>query len=81
MRRVVVYGADWCGPTKVLRRKLGEVDIDYLYLNIESEPSKARDAGVAAVPTVLVYEGSDKIKTYVGLVEDLPTKLKELLSE
>ena len=40
--RVKVYGADWCGVTRMTRQHLDEVGVPYLYINVDNDPAASQ---------------------------------------
>lgn len=61
--RIVMYGADWCGPCHALRRTLDASGIEYDYIDTSKDESEAwRDLGVTVFPTMFLVE-NDVIQT------------------
>lgn len=62
---VTVYGAEWCGPCKRLKRGLQEQDIPYDYIDIDQNPSaheRAKQAtGTSAIPVTNVQRAGNDV--------------------
>lgn len=61
MRKVKVYGADWCEDTREARRLLDNLGVDYTYVNIEQDAEAARwvkeqNDGRERKPTIKIGE-------------------------
>lgn len=69
-RVLVDFYADWCGPCKMMEPVLEElakdVDSHILKINVEDYPVIVKTYDVRAVPTLIVFEDGDPIKTLIG---------------
>lgn len=69
---LVDFWAEWCGPCKVISpivEEIGEEKSDQLKvlkLNVDENPSTARDYGVRSIPTLLLFRDGDVQKRIVG---------------
>jgi thioredoxin 1 len=78
---IVVYGASWCGPCKLVKETLSKSGLSYKLIDIEQHPNKAAEAGVRGVPTTIIYNDDNKeVKRIVGSSADLLSKLQEIIS-
>lgn len=77
--QIIVYGADWCGPSKIVKGVLSRAKIDYEFINIDSEPNKAADVNVRGTPTTILSDCGNEIKRFVGSAPELANKIQEFL--
>jgi thioredoxin 1 len=69
---VVDFWADWCGPCKMVAPVLDEIagenkeKITVAKLDIDANPSTARDYQVMSIPTMIVFQGGKAVKQIVG---------------
>ncbi len=69
---LVDFWATWCGPCKMVAPVLEEIAEEHgdkltiAKLDIDQNPSVARDYQVMSVPTLLVFSGGEPVKQIVG---------------
>jgi thioredoxin 1 len=69
---VVDFWATWCGPCKMVAPVLDEIagenpdKITVAKLDIDQNPSIARDYQVMSIPTMIVFQGGKPVKQIVG---------------
>jgi len=69
---VVDFWAEWCGPCKMVAPILDEIateqagKVKVTKLNVDENPAIAQRYGVMSIPTMLVFEGGEVIKSIVG---------------
>lgn len=69
---LVDFWAEWCGPCKMVAPVLEEIadqhadKITIAKLNIDENPSTARDYQVMSIPTLILFKGGSPIKQIVG---------------
>ena len=69
---VVDFWAEWCGPCKMVAPILDEIateqagKVRVTKLNVDENPSIAQKYGVMSIPTMLVFENGEVIKSIVG---------------
>ena len=70
--RVIVYGADWCGPCKKVKHKLYSAGVPYFYYNIDEMPTaKAHAAKVqGSIPLVEIQNVETGGSLVIGGCED-----------
>ncbi|WP_297810383.1 thioredoxin [uncultured Finegoldia sp.] len=73
---LVDFYADWCGPCQGLAPIIEEIDeenknenIKICKLNVDNNQEISRKYKVMSIPTILVFEDGEIIKSSVGLVE------------
>ncbi|MCO1579445.1 thioredoxin [Crossiella sp. SN42] len=69
---LVDFWATWCGPCKMVAPVLEEIagehgdKITIAKLDIDANPSTARDYQIMSVPTMLLFRDGKPVKTIVG---------------
>ncbi|MEU5841069.1 thioredoxin [Rhodococcus sp. NPDC047139] len=69
---LVDFWATWCGPCKMVAPVLEEIAAEYgdkltiAKLDIDANPSSARDYQVMSIPTMILFSGGKPMKTIVG---------------
>tara|TARA_A100001201_G_C3987269_1_gene170506 strand:- start:121 stop:390 length:270 start_codon:yes stop_codon:yes gene_type:complete len=82
MNNVVVkyFSATWCGPCKSMKPGMEDLKKEGYpieFLDVEENKELASNAGVRAVPTIIIYENNEPVETLVGAqdVERLKKKI------
>ena len=69
---LVDFWATWCGPCKMVAPVLEEIAADnadkltVAKLDIDANPSIARDYQIMSVPTMILFQGGKPVKQIVG---------------
>jgi thioredoxin 1 len=69
---LVDFWATWCGPCKMVAPVLDEIAgenkdmLTVAKLDIDANPSTARDYGVMSIPTMIVFQDGKAVKQIVG---------------
>jgi thioredoxin 1 len=69
---LVDFWAEWCGPCKMVAPVLEEIaaengdKLSVVKLNIDENPSTARDYQIMSIPTMAVFQGGKIVKQIVG---------------
>ena len=69
---LVDFWAEWCGPCKMVSPVLEEIAGEYpdkitvAKVNIDENPSIARDYQIMSIPTMSVFEKGQIVKSIVG---------------
>ncbi|MBM7458831.1 thioredoxin [Rhodococcus coprophilus] len=69
---LVDFWATWCGPCKMVAPVLEEIagehgdKLTIAKLDIDANPSAARDYQVMSIPTMILFSGGKPVKTIVG---------------
>ena len=69
---LVDFWATWCGPCKMIAPVLEEIakekagTLTVAKVDVDSNPSAARDFQVVSIPTLLLFKGGKPVKRIVG---------------
>ena len=69
---LVDFWAEWCGPCKMVAPVLEEIasehseKITVAKVNIDENPTVARDYRIMSIPTMSVFQGGQLVKSIVG---------------
>lgn len=80
---IVDFWAPWCNPCRMMMPILEELEkevgekVKIVKINIDNDPELATGFGIMSIPTFIVFENGNMIKSVVGM-QSLD-KLKELL--
>lgn len=83
---IVDFYADWCGPCKMMAPIIEEISEDLqgkakvTKINVDENQSIALDYEIMSIPTVLIFNKGDLIKSFVGLrdKEEIEEIIKKL---
>ena len=67
---LVKFGADWCGPCKVVDKILPELpeDISVITVDVEEEDDLASELGIRNIPFILYFVDGIEVGKTVGSV-------------
>ena len=80
---LVDFWASWCGPCKMVAPVLEEIASEHVdkitiaKMDIDANPSTARDYQIMSIPTMAVFQGGKMVKSIVG-AKPKAALLKEL---
>ena len=80
---LVEFGAEWCGPCKVVAPELKalaqdlEGKVKVVTVDVDRSPTLARELGVQAVPTFVVFDKGRPVNAHSGAVKK--AQLRELV--
>ena len=80
---LVDFGAEWCGPCKMIGPIVEEVAQEYkgrlrvVKVNVDENPATPQSLGIMGIPTLILFKGGAEVSRIVGyrakeaLVEEL----------
>ena len=80
---LVDFWATWCGPCKMVAPVLEEIAAEHAdkitiaKLDIDANPAIARQYQIMSVPTMMLFQGGEKVKEIIG-AKPKAAMLKEL---
>lgn len=80
---LVDFWASWCGPCKMLSPIVDALsnevtNVKICKVNVDEEPGLAQKYRVMSIPTLMVFQNGETVKTSVGLVSK--EKILEMIS-
>lgn len=67
--KLLHFTAEWCGPCKMMKpvvdSVVGEYELEYISIDIDSNPETTADYNVLGVPTFILVNDSDEITAQI----------------
>ena len=72
MLKLIKFSAEWCAPCKMLAPIFAKIestatDVSFETVDIDENPMRAQQMGVAAVPTIIIEKDGKVVDSLVGL--------------
>ena len=67
--KIEKYGADWCGPCRVLDKTLEQLADDVIEIvkyDVDEEEELAEKKGIRNIPVLIFYNGDKEVNRTVG---------------
>lgn len=63
------YGAEWCGPCRVVDTALDQItDIDIIRYDVDEYEDLAAEKKIRNIPVLIFYDGDNEVDRLVGAV-------------
>lgn len=63
------YGAEWCGPCRVVDAALDQItDIDIIRYDVDESEDLAAEKKIRNIPVLIFYDGDNEVDRLVGAV-------------
>lgn len=63
------YGAEWCGPCRVVDANLDQItDIDIIRYDVDEYEDLAAEKKIRNIPVLIFYDGDTEVDRLVGAV-------------
>ena len=70
-KRLEYYGAEWCGPCKMMKpilKELKSIGMDIMLFDIDKDEERAKKLNIMSVPTMILYRDGDEFERINGAV-------------
>lgn len=84
----VKFGAEWCGPCKVIKPHLEKMTTEYSQvkfysLDVDEVPEMAQQFKIKSLPTLLLFKDGEEVQRIIGsvLINPLRKAFSDLIKE
>lgn len=58
MKQLIYFGAEWCGPCKMIKPQLQTSGLPIRYIDIDENPKMAEHYTIKNVPTIILVDNN-----------------------
>ena len=81
---LVKFGAEWCGPCRMLAPILEEVlaaesaNFGIVSVDVDNCPKISAEYGIQSLPTMILFKGGENVAQFMGMMqkEDVISRVK-----
>ena len=66
MKQLIYFGAEWCGPCRVIKPQLQASGLSIRYVDVDASPEMASHYGIRNVPAIILVDNGETISKKVG---------------
>ena len=66
MKQLIYFGAEWCGPCRMIKPQLQASGLSIRYVDVDSSPEMASHYGIRNVPTIILVANGETISKKIG---------------
>lgn len=81
---IIVFSADWCRPSKMFKKELDEISVNYILIDADKNEDIAEKFNITAIPTTILLDNNEnEIRRWVGYDDEDPgqTKLVKIIEQ
>ena len=83
----IKFGAEWCGPCKIVNTQLDKMktefdSVNFISVDVDDDPEIAKEYSISSLPTVILIKDGQVFDKIVGTVKTEPmrAKFKEVIA-
>ena len=66
MNKLIYFGAEWCGPCKLLKPQLKASGLAIKFIDVDLKPDEAAKYSIRNIPTIIAVNNSNVVARKVG---------------